>query len=327
MKIGLIGGIYGMPEEFRRTHLQETTETVLERELSSRGHEVFTAGHRLWNTLPKLDVLHVHHLANSCVQLPLRRVPTVFTRHATKPLPPRQRVVLEATYRSVDAIVALSKREVAQFLPARHRRKATVIYNGINQDLFHPSAAASSADDGTVRLLYVGQLIELKRVHLAIELLAAARQSGIDARLAISTQRPTLEADLRKTAAAFDVADLIDWLGPLGQAEVAEQMRGADMLVLPSRTEALSTVVAEAVLSGIAVHCFDVGGAPEQLPADWSLPTISAVQDWIDLGVSRMLHIDDTKQAIEQHRQVAAAQYDIETMIDSHLVVYERVAR
>ncbi|WP_431844240.1 glycosyltransferase family 4 protein [Calidifontibacter indicus] len=327
MKIGLIGGIYGMPEEFRRTHLQETTETVLERELSSRGHEVFTAGHRLWNRLPTLDVLHIHHLASSCVQLPVRRVPTVFTRHATKPLPAHQRLVLEATYSSVDAIVALSRREVTEFLPARHRGKATVIHNGINQDLFHPATSPAQAEGGEVRLLYVGQLIELKRVHLAIELLAEARRSGIDARLAISTQRPTLEPDLRTAAEASNVADLIDWLGPLGQPEVAEQMRASDMLVLPSRTEALSTVIAEAILSGIAVHCFDVGGAPEQLPSDWVLPATTAVQEWIALGVERMKNIDDTKRAIEKHQPVAAEQYDIGTMIDSHLEVYERISR
>lgn len=325
MRIGLIGGIYGMPPDFRGRNLQTTTETQLETGLAALGHEVVTDRHRLWNDLASLDLVHIHHLATSCVQLPLRRIPVVFTRHATKPLSVQHSMVLRTAYQRADALVALSEREREEFVPARHRGKTTVIYNGIDPLLFHPPAVSELPRGPRVQLLYVGQLIELKRVHLALDLLSEARGRGVDATLSVVTHRPTLLPELQRHAADLQLTAHVTWGAARGQAEVAAAMREADVLVLPSRTEALSTVISEAVFSGLPPLTFHVGGAKEQLPEDWPLPAPEDVGQWLEHGMNMIAQVANYRQKILQFRDVALDRFSVAAMVRNHVGLYEKV--
>ena len=72
-------------------------------------------------------------------------------------------------------------------------------------------------------------------------------------------ERPHLE----RRAAALGMADRVTFAG--NRADVPDMLASADVFVLPSLTEALPTVVAEAMAAGLPVIANPVGGTPEMV--------------------------------------------------------------
>jgi glycosyltransferase involved in cell wall biosynthesis len=148
-----------------------------------------------------------------------------------------------------------------------HATGAWVAARGMRTDAVFPFAyflqgigrAPSQCDDreGPFCFLFVGQLIELKRVDLLLDCLRALNTP--DVRLAVIGSGP-LEKSLRKLAANI-LPGRVDWVGTLPMASVAEEMARADCLVLPSRHDGWGAVVSEALIAGTPVICSDACGA------------------------------------------------------------------
>ena len=81
--------------------------------------------------------------------------------------------------------------------------------------------------------------------------------------------RLDLDADfvdeLRKAASDTGIADRVDFVGALGQADLDSAYTRADALVLPTRGETYGMVVTEALAHGLPVIASSVGGVPEAL--------------------------------------------------------------
>jgi glycosyltransferase involved in cell wall biosynthesis len=107
------------------------------------------------------------------------------------------------------------------------------------------------------RYLFVGRLIELKRLDLLIDCLHGLE--GRHFQLAVVGSGP-LEAPLR-TRAATALPGRVDWVGPLPMPAVPTEMARADCLVLPSRHDGWGAVVSEALMVGTPTICSDACGA------------------------------------------------------------------
>jgi glycosyltransferase involved in cell wall biosynthesis len=57
----------------------------------------------------------------------------------------------------------------------------------------------------------------------------------------------------------------VRFTGPRAEADLARSYAGADVLVLPSRSETYGMVIAEALARGLPVVAAEVGGVPEAL--------------------------------------------------------------
>jgi len=110
---------------------------------------------------------------------------------------------------------------------------------------------------GTFRFLFVGQLIELKRVELLIKSLRELKQK--DFQLAVIGAGP-MEEPLRAMAASA-LPGRVEWIGVLPMQAVHAEMARADCLVLPSRHDGWGAVVSEALMVGTPVICSDACGA------------------------------------------------------------------
>jgi glycosyltransferase involved in cell wall biosynthesis len=62
---------------------------------------------------------------------------------------------------------------------------------------------------------------------------------------------PPFAAELERRAADGGIAHRLRWAGVLTGADLAREYRDADLLVLPSRTEAYGMVVTEALAAGV----------------------------------------------------------------------------
>ncbi len=145
-------------------------------------------------------------------------------------------------------------------------------YHGLDLTRFAPRPTPPSRRDGSdptdpVQLLSVGRLVEKK---------------GYDDLLSALATLPThchwrfrhigggpLATVLRGQAEQLGIADRIDWLGPLAQSSVLDQLRLADLFILASRIaedgdrDGLPNVLLEAQSQALTCIATTVSGIPE----------------------------------------------------------------
>lgn len=134
--------------------------------------------------------------------------------------------------------------------------------NGVDLKRFtlQPQAmlrAALGWPDG-LTLISVGNLVENKGHHIAIEALASLP----DFRLVIAGEGPQREA-LQAVAQQHNVTSRVQFLGRVDQAELGQYYGAADISVLASTREGWPNVLLESMACGTPVVATSVGGVPE----------------------------------------------------------------
>jgi glycosyltransferase involved in cell wall biosynthesis len=164
--------------------------------------------------------------------------------------------------------------ELARLLFEAHveKNKLEVIYNGVETDVFYPGNAQIAREKlglpvNAKIILYIGNLLPVKNPGLALESfgrLVSESQAPADLRLVFIGQG-ALERELRGNAESMGISAQILFVGAQPPAQVAEYLRAADVLCLPSDNEGLPNVLLEALACGKPVVATRVGGIPEVL--------------------------------------------------------------
>jgi glycosyltransferase involved in cell wall biosynthesis len=330
MRICLVGGIYGKKGQNSR-FVHTTPETTLETGLRSRGHSVSTRGHYDQIDYTPFDVVHVHHLSFGAVAASCNRssTPFVFTAHDVRGMEGSLSAVrtraLGFVLSRAHAVIALSTAEKKYMLGNfKLNREPVVIPNGIDSRIYsfvHPNHRQRK-DRWTI--LYVGQLIGLKRVDVLIDALA---QLPTNVELLLASHNPKLEDELKAQSRKLGVSDRVVFLGAKHPSELAGLYQRADVFVLPSSSEALPSVVSEAMFCGTPVVATAVGGVPEQLgrfgitvrPGDSS--ALAAALSTVFRNYSEF-----SRQAPEMS-DFARGRFSIECMIHTHSDLYDGLGK
>ncbi|GAA4680202.1 glycosyltransferase [Frondihabitans cladoniiphilus] len=128
--------------------------------------------------------------------------------------------------------------------------ETTVVPNGIDTDRW-------MLGPGGPDLVWFGRIVPEKGAHLAIR---AARLAG--RRLVLAGRIG--DADYFEREVAPFLGNGVEYVGPLGQADLAELVgRSACALVTPVWEEPFGLVIAEALATGTPVAAFDTGGVAE----------------------------------------------------------------
>ncbi|MCH7683243.1 MAG: glycosyltransferase family 4 protein [Gemmatimonadetes bacterium] len=128
-----------------------------------------------------------------------------------------------------------------------------------------PEASSRPADEaGTLRIAFVGRLVEEKGVGDLIEAVAGLHSGWSLAVVGDGPARRKLEAQTRR----LGVADRVSFRGAVPHAEVASLWPSIDVLALPSRTtphwaEQFGHVLVEAMAHGVTVIGSSSGAIPE----------------------------------------------------------------
>lgn len=325
MRIGLIGGIFGKPSEYRSV-VTHTPETVLSAGLRARGHEVCEYGHRAVVDVTRFDVVHVHHLGLGALAVAGARPATTFafTSHSGPTPLGRRWAAMRYVMARAAGVVALSSAEAQwqrRAQPAISDRQY-VIPNGIDETVFHHRPPPLPPAEGEPwRLLYVGQLVALKGVgHL---LRAMARlSSDFEVELDLAYHVATDERALRTQVDGLGLRG-VRFLGPKSAGQLAELYGSCHALALPSLTEALPSAVSEALVVGRPVVASDVGAVREQV-GDFGEVVPPGDSEALAAGVARLLgdylryadRADDVSRA-------AALRYSTAAMVGAHERLYE----
>jgi L-malate glycosyltransferase len=147
------------------------------------------------------------------------------------------------------------------------KEKVELCYNGVDTSQFHPDAAseASPAADTSMVVGAICVLRPEKALDLLLEGFARIRHLKPGMKLRIVGSGPELsrlEANARRLRLQEDCQFI-----PATRA-VPEMLRGIDIFVLPSRSEAFSNGLLEAMACGCAVIGSRVGGTPELIGND-----------------------------------------------------------
>src|SRR6185369_15726660 len=177
-----------------------------------------------------------------------------------------------------DAVIAVS-RHLAQRVEALGVReeKISVVYNGIDRDLFSPGSREAAREQLGLGLraplvLYVGNLLPVKGVDVLIEACAHLARRRVDFQCRIIGQGPIRRA-LMNQIAGSELTDRVQLIGPRSLEELPDWYRAANVLVLPSRSEGVPNVLLEAMGCGTPVIASNVGGVPEIAPPHALIPS------------------------------------------------------
>lgn len=220
--------------------------------------------------------------------------------------------------------VAITQDERADFLafgvPAQRVR---VIPNGIDPEQYLPGVEAAnvvliSALKGAPYILFLGRLNTIKGPDLLLDAFATIASAFPNHHLVLAGPDDGLLASLQAVVSARGLNDRVHFPGFLSGARKAETLRGATLLAIPSRREAMSIVVLEAGACGCPVLFTDACGLSDiaQAGAGLMVPVNSpALAEGLKQALASPEEQAHRAQALseivaqEYHWQVQAARY------------------
>jgi glycosyltransferase involved in cell wall biosynthesis len=169
--------------------------------------------------------------------------------------------------------------------------KLKIFPRGLDTELFHPARRDPAffekfgAQNGEVRLLYVGRVSREKDLDLLATAYRRLRDEGLSIQLFVVGHGPYSEEFSRSLPEAF-------FTGYLTGKDLAAAYASADIFVFPSTTDTFGNVIIEAQASGVPVVVSDAGG-PKELVTDNETGLITKSHDVDDfVRAIRMLVVD-----------------------------------
>ena len=226
-------------------------------------------------TVRRPDVVHLHMSSHgSFVRKALMvwtaravRVPVVVHVHGSEfdafhdRLPAPLRAVVRSTLEQSAVVVALGERWGRRLSAIAPAARVVNVPNGVCVPAVRPEPPTRAP-----RVVFLGEIGERKGAFVLLEAWAkiAAEPDVLGvARLTLAGDRGTARA--RADAVERGVGASVEVRGWLSPTEAAELLAGADVFVLPSRSEGQPMAVLEAMAHGLCVVASDVGGIPEML--------------------------------------------------------------
>lgn len=236
-----------------------------------------------------VDLLHAEHWFSGVAALPVARklrIPLVQSFHSIavpkdseqpgeRPESPGRLAGERMLAREADLLVTVSaaeRREIVEDLGGDATR-VRVVQPGVDADLFRPCSpdectdrAEWLRDGGLAEVLVVGRLHPLKGFDLAIAAMGAIPAEQRPS-LRIIGASPPDGADyvrgLHEQAARLGVLGTTSFDGALPRNELAQRIRRASLVLVPSQTETFGLVALEAAASGVPVVARSAGGLRE----------------------------------------------------------------
>jgi len=210
-------------------------------------------------------------------------------------------------YRLVESVVALNYALADQVSPVCHynarwerwlgvpAKRVRVIHNGVDPRRFGP--APEGRRDGPPRVASVGLIYPLKGQLDLVDAAAIVRQAVPDVRFDIYGSASD-DVYLRECLARVDnlnVQSTVTFQGPTSNPAGVYQQ--ADVVALPSVSEAFPYAVVEAMLCGAAIVATDVGGVREALEGTGVLVRPGRPQEMAD-AILKLLSDQEERRAL-----------------------------
>ena len=135
---------------------------------------------------------------------------------------------------------------------------------GVDCSLFSPGIKINKSPS----LLYVGRILELKRIHMAIEALKELVNNGFNS-ASLDIIGPISSESyyifLKNMVNEFGLQKNVNFHSQKQHADLVPFYQQADLLTLPSRSESFGMVMTEAMACGTPVAAIDCPGGPKEV--------------------------------------------------------------
>ena len=259
------------------------------KQLVERADIVHLMGH--WTFMNALVYLAAHSLNKPYVICPAGTLPIYGRSKFIKKL--YNWIIGSKIIRNANGHIAIAVNEINQFQDyGVDVNKISLIPNGINVEDFQ---AANIADfrrkygfGDAPFMLFVGRLNSIKGPDLLLRAFCNVKDKFSNYHLVFVGPDGGMLSELKDMVVELSASDRVHFLGYLGGADKSQAYHAADLLVIPSRQEAMSIVVLEAGITGTPVlltdQCgFDVVGKIK------GGRVVSASVEGLELGLIEML--------------------------------------
>ena len=232
--------------------------------------------------------------------------------------------------RDASGHIAISTNEITHFesygiAPER----VTVIPNGIDEDGFavtdDPVFRSKYGLNESPFILFVGRLNTIKGPDLLLEAFGQLGQELKNCHLVFAGHDEGMLHDLRLMAARFSIQDRVHFVWYLGGDDKARAYRAAELVVVPSRQEAMSIVVLEAGISGKPVLLTDQCGFDEVARINGGRVVPPSVEG-LKQGLLDML--DDSEKLRTMGRnlqQFVRDRFDWKVIVNDYIALYQKI--
>lgn len=153
--------------------------------------------------------------------------------------------------------IYVTSEDTRRVLPWCYRHKASVhLAIGLSEAKTVPLSTRKTVG---LNILFVGNLLYLKGIHLALRALPVLLAHAPDVHFTIIGNGPD-KAWLKKLSALLQIETHVTWIDQLPRQSLLEQYALYDLLLFPSLHDSGGMVVLEALSRGLLTVCLDIGG-------------------------------------------------------------------
>lgn len=238
-------------------------------------------------------------------------------------------IVGDAIIRNAAGWIAVTASEYPAFgvhgiVPERVR----VIPNGVDAADFVLEPAArddASPLDAAPYILFMGRLNPIKGPDLLLAAYARLAAVAPDLQLVFAGPDEGMRVVLERRAAELGLASGVHFPGRVDGQQKARLYRGAALLVVPSRQEAMSVVALEAGICGVPVLLTDQCGFPEIRGVDSRLE-VPATADGLAAGLSALcVDMAVLPQIGLRMKEFVQARYAWSSIVTQYLALYKSI--
>jgi len=285
-------------------YLQETNANLLHAQLEFA--TVFGGVAAKWLGIPAVATLHTLPLQKKNLKLRLHdSLENFFLRNFFNPVI------------SVSEETRIAYKHFAKIRDG----KSCVIYNGIDLNLFTPNQQNRASilrkfgiPPDAIVLITVAVLRELKGIQYMIQAMPAMVSAKPNVYYLIIGSGEHAQA-LQNEAKKSGVGEHIIFAG--ARTDIPELMPAGDLFVLPTLTEALPTVLAEAMASGLPILASHVGGVPEMVQDGINGRLIPPAQPEIltSVALEMLNNMEALRQMGNVGRQIVEEKFNIKSQV------------
>lgn len=236
--------------------------------------------------------------------------------------------------KSASGHIAIPFDEIDQFRPyGVAPEKITVIPNGIDPADFTARGSSAFRKKYTLSdvpfILFVGRLNPIKGPDLLLKAFVEVKNKIPDLHLVFAGPDGGLQSELMQMTSGWKLQDKVHFLGYIGGADKSRAYHAAELLVIPSRQEAMSIVALEAGIAGTPVLLTDQCGF-DQVEAVGGGRVVSPTPESIGAGLLSLCA--DSKRSESLGRMGARLQKHISqhltwtSVVQKYLELFETIA-
>ena len=221
-------------------------------------------------------------------------------------------------------LLLVANRRTKEALPSCVRGDVVVVpENGVDLEIWTPGmGTAKDEADAGARFLFLGRLVDWKRLDIALH--ALAQTPG--ATLKVIGDGP-MRGEWAALAETLKLGERVQFVGWLPQKESAEHLREATALLLPSIFECGGAVVLDAMAMGIPVIATAWGGPEDYLDESCGILVAPTSEADLVAGFARGMQALGADRELcgrlgRAGRDRVVAQYDWDKKIDAMIAVY-----